>query len=93
MKHDLPAAAQRLMSSCSVHTYEREQPARSSENRGKRAKNRGRGITLIYGKGGSARPVEVEGRTYASAAQAAVALHKSTRTIYAWLRTGEAKYL
>ena len=92
MKTDMPPAALRLMATCPVHIHERKQPERAP-NLGNRALNRGRGITVIFGKGGKARPVKIGGRTYPSATDAARTLRKSTAKIYEWLRSGEAQYV
>ena len=91
MKGDLHPAAVRLSSALPVRTHERKPPPRMDKAHfGKGA--RGRGITVIFGKGGKARPVRIGRVTYETATQAAKMLHKSTAKIYEWLRDGTARY-
>ena len=91
MRDDICAAACRLMASCPVHTHERKPPPppdRAHFGTG----NRGRGITVIFGKGGKARPIKIGRMTFVSATEAARTLRKSTGKIYEWLRDGTARY-
>lgn len=98
MKGDLPAAAYRLLAALPVRTHEARIPSRqlAPQQRPGFAKSHkrkaGRPLTVVFGKGGKARPVRIDGVQYESATDAAGMLRKSTRTIYEWLRSGQARY-
>ena len=89
MKGDLPSAALNLLSSCQVRTHERRIPERVNLGNPVPVK---KAHSLIFGKGGKARKVRIGGVIYPSATNAAKTLHKSTKRIYEWLRSGEAEY-
>jgi len=95
MRGDIPTPALRLLSSLPVRTIERrpvERMSRQLEHYHANKELRGRGKSVIFGKGGKARPVKIGPVVYPSATDAARTLRKSTGKIYEWLRTGEAEY-
>ena len=92
MRDDIPAAAFRLMNALPVRTHERKVIERAP-NLGNRSVHQGRGITVIFGKGGKARRVLIDGVNYESVTDAARTMHKSPKTIYGWLRVGQAVYV
>ena len=91
MRADL-AAALRLASALPVHTHERKPPV-APVNLGNRSKHRGRGVTVVFGRGGKARKVRIGATVYDTVTDAARTRRKSTRTIYEWLRDGRAEYV
>lgn len=98
MKSDPPAAALRLLQSLPVRTHAARLPERRLAPQQRPgytkplAHKAGREITVVYGKGGKARPVRIGGIEYLSVTDAAQKLHRANRTIYAWLGSGEAEY-
>ena len=96
MRGDIHPCAVRLMSQLPVRTVKRRPPDRMSrqlEHYHANKELRGRGKSVIFGKGGKARKVMIGGITYPSATEASKTLHKSTAKIYQWLRSGDAEYV